>query len=48
MDAWLAQRSGQQARFSQRQALERYHFKARRFQTLAYRVKLLFGAQVRL
>jgi hypothetical protein len=47
LDAWLAERGGQQARFSRRQALERYHFKAGRFSTVVYRVRLLLGAQVR-
>lgn len=47
LDAWLAERGGQQARFSRRQALERYHFKAGRLSTVVYRVRLLLGAQAR-
>ena len=47
LDAWLAQRSGRQATFSRRQAMERYHFKARHFGTLTYRLRLLFGSQAR-
>ena len=47
LDAWLAQRGGRQATFSRRLAMERYHFKARRFGTLMYRLRLLFGSQVR-
>ncbi|KAK9843399.1 hypothetical protein WJX81_000468 [Elliptochloris bilobata] len=46
LDAWLVQHSGRQASFSRRQALERYHFKAKRFSTLSYRLGLYLGNQV--